>query len=1103
MLWGQAEAKTIVVDDDWDGADYKSIQAAVDAAMAGDTIRVYDGQYDEPVIVNKRLNLIGNGSYKTVIQGWRLDHAHGIEISADGCNVSGFHFYKCHPTHEFGGIGVYSSYNRIFNNYFQDNNNGIYVTAPNNNITNNSFSLNLYGIRVDQGADDCNYSFNRFNTSIIGAVIYQYSSRIVFFSNTFENNNQSVLSFYRTSDITVSFNMFEDNNAASSARSALMLYKSSENEVHNNTFYRNNRGISLGEANNTHIRHNAIYGNSEGIRVSRTVDGFTVVNLTVNYNKIYNNKQSGIEVLNHSGKVIDAEYNWWGDASGPYHPTNNSAGKGDNVTDQLDFDPWLRAAEVFPPIAFILDIQEELSHEGDPVHFYGQGLARNWIALHSWRSSMDGELYNGSAIGFARSTLSNGSHVIYLKVKDTFGRWSKEVNFTLIVNGRPRAEIVSIIPPFRANEGEEVQFNGGYVDHEDDIVEFYWGSDIDGLLGDEQNISITNLTNGTHIIGFRVKDGYGIWSKTATRDLVVNGMPRAWIVSIEPDHVNETEIVIFRGDCLDNEGDVSRFQWGSDIDGDLSDQKLFYTSSLSNGTHAITFRVMDSYGEWSLNATANVTVNGKPRARIDDILPDPAEEGSDVIFYGNFTDHENDIAEFYWESDIDGVLSSDRVFSVSNLSRGIHLILYRVKDGNGVWSEIVTRILTINGVPQATIIDIQPPSANEGETIAFYGDFIDAEYDVVEFKWVSDIDGLVSTLKDFSTSGLSNGTHTILFRVRDGYGAWSDDATGTVTINGVPRASIVDITPSSANEGGVVEFLGGYLDFEDDIAEFSWVSDIDGPLSTEKDFMTSSLSNGTHAILFRVRDGHGIWSDNATGTITVNGVPRGTIIRIWPNPTFEGDEVEFTGEGSDDGTVVEFRWSSSIDGVIGNEAAFTHSLLSAGDHEIVLRVRDDSGAWSENVTYPLEVKENEVKLEIARILFPRTAHEGQSVTIEVVMENVARIPVSDITVHFYYGDERITSMVLEGPLGSGSQKTISIGWLAVLGNHTVLVELEHDGAIISSERSDTTMVVSEKPDDGDGNGKRSQDSSITILMIVIIASVLMVITAYFLRSRIG
>lgn len=39
--------------------------------------------------------------------------------------------------------------------------------------------------------------------------------------------------------------------------------------------------------------------------------------------------------------IIDADSNWWGDATGPYHPNSNPGGLGDWVSDYVDFDPWL------------------------------------------------------------------------------------------------------------------------------------------------------------------------------------------------------------------------------------------------------------------------------------------------------------------------------------------------------------------------------------------------------------------------------------------------------------------------------------------------------------------------------------------------------------------------------------------------------------------------------------------------------------------------------------------------------------------------------------------------------------------------------------------
>jgi hypothetical protein len=62
--------------------------------------------------------------------------------------------------------------------------------------------------------------------------------------------------------------------------------------------------------------------------------------VTVQYSNIYGNTGYGVRYTG-GGVAVDAEYNWWGDATGPYHPTLNPGGQGDTVSDSVDFDPWL------------------------------------------------------------------------------------------------------------------------------------------------------------------------------------------------------------------------------------------------------------------------------------------------------------------------------------------------------------------------------------------------------------------------------------------------------------------------------------------------------------------------------------------------------------------------------------------------------------------------------------------------------------------------------------------------------------------------------------------------------------------------------------------
>jgi len=156
LFFKGSSAETLYVDgnagDDGDGSQetpLNRIQDAINAAEGGDSIRVYEGVYKENVVVNKTVNVIGNGSGSTIIDGEGSGVV--VKVTADWVNLSGFKITGggnvTWPAEvEDAGIKVEADHVRIFeNNCSLNERAGIILYRSNNSmILNNTVSLSYY-----------------------------------------------------------------------------------------------------------------------------------------------------------------------------------------------------------------------------------------------------------------------------------------------------------------------------------------------------------------------------------------------------------------------------------------------------------------------------------------------------------------------------------------------------------------------------------------------------------------------------------------------------------------------------------------------------------------------------------------------------------------------------------------------------------------------------------------------------------------------------------------------------------------------------------------------------------------------------------------------
>ena len=102
-------------------------------------------------------------------------------------------------------------------------------------------------------------------------------------------------------------------------------------------------------------------------------------------------------------------------------------------------------------------------------------------------------------------------------------------------------------------------------------------------------------------------------------------------------------------------------------------------------------------------------------------------------------------------------------------------------------------------------------SSIEEEPVSFRGYGLDADGVVVGYRWTSSIDGVLSYSKDFSTSNLSVGSHTIYFEVQDDNGDWSIAVEAIFEVQAAFPLSIV-LVAVSVGVGGS-SGLGLFLHF--------------------------------------------------------------------------------------------------------------------------------------------------------------------------------------------------------------------------------------------------------------------------------------------------
>ena len=311
---------THYVDDDApEGGDgskerpYNEVQEAIDNALPGDTIRVFEGTYFENVQIDKTLSVIGNGSSNTTIDG-EVDGV-VVTISSDRVNLSGFSVINC--GRDDSCILVQSDFNTLYNltcsvnpDYYPEMEAGIFLDRCNwNTIIDNVLTNCTVGLRMT-GSFSNSVRGNEFSKNMgenkRGYDLYITGSD----NNLIEGNDFQKMYMYQSHTNNIEENTCTDN--------IIELYMSESNILTGNTLMK--AKIEIDSSDKCTLENNIctpkIY---EHCILLRSSDNITMAGNSISYGGI---TIWGRDIGNWNTHTIDSSNTVNGDEV--YYLTNTS-----------------------------------------------------------------------------------------------------------------------------------------------------------------------------------------------------------------------------------------------------------------------------------------------------------------------------------------------------------------------------------------------------------------------------------------------------------------------------------------------------------------------------------------------------------------------------------------------------------------------------------------------------------------------------------------------------------------------------------------------------------------------------------------------------------
>ncbi len=348
-----------------------TIQDAINAASAGDTVNVAAGTYDENVTIGKALSLRGADKVTTIIQS-QLAETNGdkvVIIDADGVSVSGFTLSGHTATETKAGSTSWPLYadgfsdleasNNIFTFYSQG---GIrFLNGSNLVIEGNDFRRETRSVWYDPAGAEPGSYVDRTRGGM-GPELWSCSDAAIR-SNVIETVAVGV--FVEGCDgVSIKGNTVSAPDTTAPSDVGIHIQSGSNITVTGNTVSRFTAGekssytsgmdgaaISImGGSTDIAVTWNTLLGNTLGVLVRGAAEGSGI---GITHNDFIGNTAFGVlncgawtgktQTYTPAGASVDGTYNYWGNPDGPGAAASGEYPQGDAVSDDVDYASWIGA----------------------------------------------------------------------------------------------------------------------------------------------------------------------------------------------------------------------------------------------------------------------------------------------------------------------------------------------------------------------------------------------------------------------------------------------------------------------------------------------------------------------------------------------------------------------------------------------------------------------------------------------------------------------------------------------------------------------------------------------------------------------------------------